>query len=217
MLRITACNTHEAVSLLTACEDVTDIERVTWLAKCCCTSRAPYRFCWLTAELPVTVLVLAEFVVTRPKPLPNFQDDDNPNQINEYVCPPKTYVRSWDGRHDANGLYALAATCSDGTFIGTMGTWGAAGQEFMEFTLSDGYSGMRVRLNAGNAVVAVSVQDRSPDKDQNSQWYGVQTGADMLTACPTGERIVGLTTRAIGGRGNIGSFGLLCGKVAGEC
>lgn len=71
-------------------------------------------------------------------PLPSFNFEAyQENPVQEFVCPPGTFVRSWDGREDANGLYALAISCSDGTYLGDTGSWDSS-EPFATLTEADG-------------------------------------------------------------------------------
>lgn len=93
---------------------------------------------------------------------------------------------------------------------------GPGNDDFMEVTQSDGYTALGVRQNVVGGVIVVSFVDRWWNASV-SQWYGVQAGEGVVTTCPDEQRIVGLTTRPVGGIGNIGSFGLLCAGVTGKC
>lgn len=157
----------------------------------------------------------AEKVTNRPPPLGSFDTIDSP--LLEFICPPGTFLRSWDGRADAGGLFALGLTCSDGTFIGSLGVWGPWGQEFATSTVNDGYRALEAVLDFGGAVVGLTFIDR---QDERSPRYGkaadAASGPAVTTTCEADERIVGLAARVVGGRGNIGAIGLLCGGIAGE-
>lgn len=109
--------------------------------------------------LPLPSSPAAE-ITSRPSPaLGNYDLLPNSTAVVEYVCPPGTFIRSWDGRADAAGLYALGITCSDGTFAGSLGTWGSA-EEFVETTPNDGYTTITAREDANGAVIGVMFRDR---------------------------------------------------------
>jgi hypothetical protein len=160
----------------------------------------------------VVSLLYVAVIFERATPLPSFNlDVYTDNHVQELVCPPGTFVRSWDGRADANGLYALAISCSDGTYLGDVGSW-AQGEPFNALTQSDGYVGVTAVTDSAGSVVGLSFTDRW---DDTTPTYGA-SGTSVVTNCREAQRVVGLAVRATTGRGNIGTFGLLCGDVKGE-
>jgi hypothetical protein len=132
----------------------------------------------------------------------------------EFVCPPNTFVRTWDGRADETGLYALGITCSDGTFVGSVGVW-AAGEEFTETTQNDGYSTVVAKVNNG-VVTGVSFRDRQFEEGTKAPVWGSKAGPDQSSSCGEDERIVGIAIRGDTTLGNVGTFRLLCGLAQGE-
>lgn len=148
---------------------------------------------------------------TPPLPSWNFEGFKD-NEVQEQVCPPGTFVRSWDGRADTLGLYALAITCSDGTDFATVGSWDT-GTEFAAVTPADGYFSVTASLDAAGSVVGVTLIDRN---EAPSPTYGVAGGTRHTLSCAEGRRIVGLGTKATAGKGNVGTFCLLCADVKGD-
>lgn len=174
---------------------------------------APTVFPWLMLFLlPLHLLPAAE-VFNRPEPVGAF--NTLLTATDEMVCPPGTFLRSWDGRYDAGGLYALGLSCSDGTFIGSLGTWGFGDEDFVESTTFDGYTAIAAGLDSNGFVNAVSFISRDEEGVQ-SLVYGAMSNTTVTTSCREDERIVGLAARSATETGNVGAFGLLCGKVNGE-
>lgn len=160
---------------------------------------------------PVCSCCVAAEIFNRPAPIGAFASLIT--AVEDFVCPPGTFVRTWDGRTDAEGLHALGLTCSDGSFIGSLGLWSLGEEEFMESTVADGYSGMTVALNGAGLVTGVNFINR---EGTPSGMYGLSSGGTVSTTCRDDERIVGLTTKSGSSNGHMGAFGLLCGKVLGE-
>lgn len=152
------------------------------------------------------------------------------------MCPPGTFVRSWDGRHNANGLYALAITCSDGTYLGSIAPkgWGEGNEVFTQYTSADGFRTINVTLterqfsrsnSRPDSVMFVSgvvFTDRQGNVSEPFGKFNDSSALPNVTSCTADARIVGLTTRRVQPSnplnltGSIGSFGLLCAQVKGE-
>lgn len=156
--------------------------------------------------------LLAAVEFERAAPLPSFDlEIYSESHVYEFVCPPGTFVRAWDGRADADGLYALAVTCSDGTLVGDVGSWGN-GEAFAALTQTDGYSSITAFTDSAGSVVGILFTDRF---DDSSPRYGA-SGTPQLSSCREAQHVVGLVIRETTGSGNIGTFGLLCGEVKGK-
>lgn len=165
---------------------------------------------------PASCLPPAAPVSFRPPPLGPRGPPGQSWSQGELLCPPGTFVRIVDGRADSAGLYYLALTCSDGTFLGGQGSAGMDGTPFVISTVSDGFTSL-TGGNPGGSVVSVSL---TRTDGTQSQTYGMLTedAAIATTSCRENERIVGLCFRTYSDDmlPGLGPIGLMCDDCPGK-
>lgn len=117
---------------------------------------------------------------------------------------------------------AHVLACSDGTFIGTLGYFGAGGDSFSEYAGTSGYRGIQALVSARQSVVGMSMAAVLTDSTV-ATWYGatadkISNGQVMNSTCQEGERIVGLaySQPATAPDGGIGAVRIACGLVVCE-
>lgn len=145
-------------------------------------------------------------------------------------------MRVFDGRADSKGLYALGLTCSDGTFVGSVGYWGVGGENFVvekDALETDGFEAIQAGVVLTGVFNCLDTSDKpssdKPSRDkpcssvvsiafkttQDDNFTTPIGNTNAATAvemrnCTAGEHIVGLTIFGDSSAGNIGSFGMCC-------
>lgn len=130
------------------------------------------------------------------------------------MCPPGTFVRSWDLRFDADKLNAMGLTCSDGTYAGGIGLWQGTNGSIVR-AATDGFRAVNATIDGNGYVSSVCFLPRS---SAYSSQYPSKPAVfrKTTTTCFLEERIIGIAARAADSTGRLGAFVLLCGTVSGE-